>query len=57
VIRNYTRWWLEERIDSGDNIEKLCTDFSLETDLFTRLHVLFNHAIMHVERSINEYED
>jgi hypothetical protein len=57
VIRNYTRWWLEQRPESGENIEVLCTNFSHNTDLFSSLHAIFNHAVSHIEKSIEDYED
>jgi hypothetical protein len=57
VIRNYTRWWLEQRTDAEDNIEQLCHEFSTDTVLFSQLHAIFNHAVSHIELSIEEYQE
>jgi hypothetical protein len=57
IIRNYTRWWIEQRVEHGENIEQLCTEFALDTEFFSNLHLIFNHAVSHVQLSIEEYED
>jgi hypothetical protein len=57
VIRNYTRWWLEQMTDKGENIEQLCHEFSADTTLFTQLHTIFNHAVSHIEQSVEEYQE
>ena len=57
VIRNYTRWWLEQRIDTGENIEQLCVEFACEDALFQNMHAIFNHAVSHVTKSIEAYKE
>jgi hypothetical protein len=57
IIRNYTRWWLDQRIDNEETIEQLCSEFSLNTDVFSELHVIFNHATSHIEKSIESHRD
>jgi hypothetical protein len=57
VIRNYTRWWLEQRTESDENIEQLCLEFSRDEVLFSEMCAIFNHCISHVALSIREYQD
>jgi hypothetical protein len=57
VIRNYTRWWLEQRTTTGENIEQLCTEFSLNQDLIENMYTIFNHALSHIQLSIDTYQE
>jgi hypothetical protein len=57
VIRNYTRWWLENKADLDTNIEQLCTEFARDDALFSNLHAIFNHAVSHVTLSVQAYKD
>jgi hypothetical protein len=56
IIRNYTRWWLDQRVDLVENIEQLCTEFSSDDALFSSLHVIFNHGVSHITKSIEAYQ-
>jgi hypothetical protein len=57
VIRNYTRWWLEQKSDATENIEQLCVEFSHDDALFSSMHAIFNHAVSHVTQSIEAYNE
>jgi hypothetical protein len=57
VIRNYTRWWLEQRTDAGENMEELCNEFARNDTLFSSMHVLFNHAVSHITQLIDAHRD
>jgi hypothetical protein len=57
IIRNYTRWWLEQKADTGANIEQLCIDFARDEEYFSKMHAIFNHAVSHVTKSIEEYRE
>lgn len=56
IIRNYTRWWLENRDGSQESIDMLCTEFTNDAELFHNLHKLFNHAVEHIEKSLTLYQ-
>jgi hypothetical protein len=55
VIRNYTRWWLEQRTDASETIEHLCNVFKQDDKFLSELHMVFQHAVSHVEKSIVAY--
>jgi hypothetical protein len=57
IIRNYTRWWLEQQDGKNVNIEQLCIEFSRDDALFSSMHAIFNHAVSHVTKSIEAYQD
>lgn len=57
IIRNYTRWWLEQKKDTEANIEELCLEFAGNDSMFSNMHVIFNHAVSHVTKSIESYSE
>lgn len=53
VMRNYTRFWLDEQEDTLD-IEQLCHQFETQNDdMFEKFRTTFNCAVQHVNASVD----